>query len=237
MERLATLHANIRVAERDGEPAGFCITRNDEVYQLYISLAARGQGVATALLVDAEDTIATGGWSVAWIACAVGNLRAARLYQSNGWEEAGIMNSELPTPDGIFTLDVWRFEKHLGKLARPRVGVGHVVMETNRMAESCAFMKMIGMRVIHEGAGISVYEMRGATHLILMKVDEVACTSAKFDLMVDDVFKTHERFVELGLEPTPIEARPEISHHVFKVREPSGQQITFFSNHASGKPV
>ena len=120
---------------------------------------------------------------------------------------------------------------------RPPVGVAHVVLPTDRMGDSARFMRTIGMRAIFDGPEVSVYEMRGGTHLLLMRKDEVVAGNASFDLMVDDVHATHERFTSLGLAPSPIEARPAIHHEVFTVREPAGNVITVFSSHASGKPT
>lgn len=120
---------------------------------------------------------------------------------------------------------------------RPAVSVAHVVLETDRMNESAQFMRTIGMRPIFDGPQVSVYEMRGGTHLILMLKDKVAGGSAPFDLMVDDLHATHARFASLGLAPTPIEDRAAIHHRVFTVLEPAGHVITFFSSHASGKPT
>ena len=120
---------------------------------------------------------------------------------------------------------------------RPAVGVAHVVLYTNRMAETAHFMRTVGMRPVFDGPEVSVYEMRGGTHLIMMKKENIAPGDAPFDLMVDDLRETHKRFVALGLSPSPIEARPQIDHEVFTVREPAGHVITFFSTHVSGKPV
>lgn len=105
------------------------------------------------------------------------------------------------------------------------------------MNESAQFMRTIGMRPIFDGPQVSVYEMRGGTHLILMLKDRVAGGSAPFDLMVDDLHATHARFTSLGLAPTPIEDRAAIHHQVFTVLEPAGHVVTFFSSHASGKPT
>lgn len=120
---------------------------------------------------------------------------------------------------------------------RPPVGVAHVVLETDRMEESARFMRTIGMRPIFDGPQVSVYEMRGGTHLILMLKEAIVAGDASFDLMVDDLHATHQRYASLGLAPSPIEARPAIDHEVFTVREPAGHVITFFSSHASGKPT
>lgn len=120
---------------------------------------------------------------------------------------------------------------------RPPIAVAHVVLETDRMDESGRFMKLVGLRPIYEGSPVSVYEMRGGTHLILMLKSEVSAGAASFDFMVDDVHATHQRFASLGLSPSPIEARPAIDHEVFTVREPAGHVITVFSSHASGKAI
>jgi|SRR5215468_409482 len=123
------------------------------------------------------------------------------------------------------------------KEQRSLVAVAHVVLETNRIEESAHFMRTIGMRPVFEGPEVCVYELRGGTHLVLMLKSAVVVGNAPFDLMVDDLRATHERFTSLGLAPSPIEARPAISHEVFTVREPAGHVITFFSSHVSGHPV
>ena len=105
------------------------------------------------------------------------------------------------------------------------------------MEESAHFMRTIGMRPIFQGPEVSVYELRGGTHLILMLKSQIAVGDAPFDLMVDDLRATHRRFAALGLSPSPIEARPAIDHEVFTIREPAGHMITFFSSHVSGNPV
>ena len=111
------------------------------------------------------------------------------------------------------------------------------MLHTDRMTETAQFMRTIGMRPIFDGPDVSVYEMRGGTHLIMMKKEKLSPGEAPFDLMVDNLRDTHKRFVALGLSPSPIEARPQIDHEIFMVREPAGHVITFFSSHASGKPT
>jgi hypothetical protein len=117
---------------------------------------------------------------------------------------------------------------------RPPVWVGHVVLETNRLDESAQFMRTIGMRPVYQGSEVAIFELRGGTHLILLPKNEVVLGDAPFDLMVEDLRATHQQFTALGLAPTPIEAMPSIDHELFRVREPAGHLITFYSNHASG---
>lgn len=111
--RLQAALPSVRVAGRPGEPAGFHMTKDDELYQLYVSAHWRGSGVAGKLLADAEERLAAGGFETAWLACAIGNERAARFYEKNGWRRVGDMISQLETVNGLFALEVWRYEKSL----------------------------------------------------------------------------------------------------------------------------
>lgn len=119
---------------------------------------------------------------------------------------------------------------------RPPVWVGHVVLETDRLAESTAFMRKIGMRSVVERPEVAVLELRGGTHLVLIAKPAITPREAPFDLMVEDLRSTHELFTELGLEPTPIEKLSR-EHDYFKIREPAGHVISIVSNHVSGQPV
>ena len=118
----------------------------------------------------------------------------------------------------------------------PTVSVAHVVLYTDRMAESAQFMRAVGMVSIFDGPQVSVYEMRGGTHLLLMQRDMVVAGEAPFDLMVDDIHAAHQHLTALGLAPSPIEKRPAINHEVFTLREPAGYVFTFFSSHATSLP-
>jgi ribosomal protein S18 acetylase RimI-like enzyme len=118
-ERLHAALQNVRVAGPVGEPVGFSIVKDDELYQLYVSATARGTGVAAALIADVEARLAQSGVATAWLACAIGNERAARFYEKHGWRRAGTMVSQLETPDGLFPLEVWRYEKLLSPAIRP----------------------------------------------------------------------------------------------------------------------
>jgi GNAT superfamily N-acetyltransferase len=112
-DRLQTALPDVRVVGPPGEPVGFCIVKGDELYQLYVSAQSRGSGVAAALMADAEARLRDNGIETAWLACAIGNSRAARFYEKSGWQQVGNMINELDTPDGTFPLEVWRYEKPL----------------------------------------------------------------------------------------------------------------------------
>jgi catechol-2,3-dioxygenase len=123
-----------------------------------------------------------------------------------------------------------------GQDLRPPVWIGHVVLETDRLAETEQFMRTIGMRSVVQRPEVAVLEMRGGTHLVLTPGTGAAPGEAPFDLMVEDLEATHQHFIELGLNPTPI-GTASANHRTFSVREPAGNVITFYSNHVSGAPV
>ena len=87
--------------------------KDDELYQLFVVAAARGSGAATALTADAETRLAASGVKTAWLACAIGNDRAARFYEKQGWHRAGTMLNRLDGVAGEQYLEVWRYEKRL----------------------------------------------------------------------------------------------------------------------------
>jgi ribosomal protein S18 acetylase RimI-like enzyme len=112
-QRLQAALPNVRAAGPAGAPVGFCILKGDELYQLYVSARSRGSGVAAALIADAEDRLSERGVDAGWLACAIGNERAARFYEKQGWRRVGTMVNHLETPDGTVPLEVWRYEKSL----------------------------------------------------------------------------------------------------------------------------
>jgi GNAT superfamily N-acetyltransferase len=113
--RLQAALPNIRVAGPPGAPVGFHVLKDDELYQLFVSPEAHGLGVAAALIADAEARLAKRGVETAWLACAVGNYRAARFYEKSGWRLAGTVVNPAETSGGPFPLEVWRYEKRLSR--------------------------------------------------------------------------------------------------------------------------
>jgi len=112
-QRLREALDHVRASGLQAQPTGFYIVRTDELYQLYVSAQQRGVGIAAALIADAENRLIASGTETAWLACAIGNNRAARFYEKHGWQRTGVITSAVETSNGAFPLEVWRYEKRL----------------------------------------------------------------------------------------------------------------------------
>lgn len=111
--RMRNMFGSVRVIGPAGAPVGFYTLKGDELEQFYVSARVRGTGAAEQLLRDAEARLAAGGTRIGWLACAIDNNRAARFYEKHGWRRITTVAHRLETPEGPFTLDVWRYEKPL----------------------------------------------------------------------------------------------------------------------------
>lgn len=112
-ERLEKDLAQARVAVVGDARAGFWIRRADELYQFFVGRRWRGTGLASQMLADAEAQIAACGHRRAWLACTVGNTRAARFYERHGWQRKATETMAFETSEGPFELAAWRYEKAL----------------------------------------------------------------------------------------------------------------------------
>ena len=62
-------------------------------------------------MADAEARLAAAGVVTAWLACAIGNDRAARFYEKSGWRRVGVVVEPAETSAGPYPMEVWRYEK------------------------------------------------------------------------------------------------------------------------------
>ncbi|MGL4320875.1 MAG: GNAT family N-acetyltransferase [Paracoccaceae bacterium] len=82
---LPDLGEALRVAGPPGAPLGLCAIDGTEIDLLFITRAARGTGLASLLLTDAEHRLRAAGVAYATLDCVIGNTRAARFYTREGW--------------------------------------------------------------------------------------------------------------------------------------------------------
>jgi len=101
------------VAVRDARVIGFVTVHDDEIEQIFVAAAARGGGVAAALLAHAEQLIAR-RFAVAWLAVVAGNARARRFYERRGWRDAGAIDYVAEIVGGTISVPSRRYEKPLG---------------------------------------------------------------------------------------------------------------------------
>lgn len=111
--RMAAALPDVRVLGQVGRPLGFHFIKADELNQFYLAAEARGTGAAGRLMADAEARLLDRGVTTPWLACAIGNARAARFYEKAGWTMARVENVPTETSAGLFPLEVWRYEKRL----------------------------------------------------------------------------------------------------------------------------
>jgi GNAT superfamily N-acetyltransferase len=115
-QRIEAALADARVVGPVGAPQGLCLIKGAQLYQLFVARAARGTGVAAALIDEAEARLERQGVETAWLACAIGNVRAARFYEKRGWHQTGTTVNAAETASGNFVLQVWRYEKTLARV-------------------------------------------------------------------------------------------------------------------------
>jgi GNAT superfamily N-acetyltransferase len=111
--RVPALLPSTTVFEDNGELLGFCTVEGDELNQLFVARSARGTGIAAELLADGENRLHKSGVTTAWLACAMGNDRAARFYTKCGWVNTGPAISLIDAPGQKIEIEIWRFEKTL----------------------------------------------------------------------------------------------------------------------------
>lgn len=98
------------VALVDGQIIGFFMIKGDELYQFYLDAAHHGSGIARELMSATELAMAG---RAAYLACTVGNERAAAFYRKCGWKHVRTGPYEAETSRGVFVVQEWRFEKAL----------------------------------------------------------------------------------------------------------------------------
>ncbi len=114
---------------------------------------------------------------------------------------------------------------------RPPVWVGHAALRVSDVPRATEFWEQIGLRKVFGDEGVGIFELRGGTHLVLAPGAD-APEQPSFDLMVDDLPATHERWAAAGLAVSAIEHGR--IHDRFTVRDPDGRALVVNSTHVIG---
>ena len=109
--RAAARIGDTTVAVVDGAVAGFVMVVDDEVEQVYVSRDHRGQGVADALIAEAEAQVRANGHATAWLAVVAGNARARAFYERAGWRDEGPFDYAAAGDDGPIAVPCHRYTR------------------------------------------------------------------------------------------------------------------------------
>jgi GNAT superfamily N-acetyltransferase len=109
--RAAARVGDTTVAVVDGAVAGFVMVVDDEVEQVYVSRDHRGQGVADALIAEAEAQVRANGHALAWLAVVAGNARARAFYERAGWRDEGPFDYAAAGDDGPIAVPCHRYTR------------------------------------------------------------------------------------------------------------------------------
>jgi catechol 2,3-dioxygenase-like lactoylglutathione lyase family enzyme len=114
---------------------------------------------------------------------------------------------------------------------RPPVWVGHLALNVSDLERSSTFWAAVGMRQVERNDQMTIFELRGGTHLLLFQSDP-APGAAPFDLMVEDIDATHAAWTERGLNVSEIQ-RGQI-HDGFDLTDPDGYVVSVRNSHVVG---
>lgn len=115
---------------------------------------------------------------------------------------------------------------------RPGIWIGHVTIAADEIQPTAEFYLGLGMRQIHTNEDVSVLEMAGGTHLVIIKREGAAGVglAPSVDLMVSDVDAAREQW--RAHEPTEI--IEGTIHRTFEMHDPAGNHVAIHDSHVDG---
>ena len=122
---------------------------------------------------------------------------------------------------------------------RPSVAIGHVRLHCADLKKAEDFYAALGMRPCLKFDGVSILELRGGTHLLLIQSPDamMEILDPVFDLMVDDVQSFRSALAGRGIAATEISFHNIAGHYRFFVTDPDGRRIAIHSDHTEGRIV
>jgi len=135
--------------------------------------------------------------------------------------------------------------------AVPAFAIGHLSLTVGDVAACHKFYADLGLRTFNAGETMAILELRGGTHLLLFQRGApgndaespfAGARGNSVDLMIagrtrEELEAVRSRLVEHGHAPDPIADRTFFGHHVFKAKDPDGNEVTVSTSHASNLPV
>jgi len=112
-ERAETRIPQTTVAVVEDEVAGFVVVHDDELEQVFVAAAHRGQAVAPALMAAGLRRVTDAGHDSAWLAAVAGNARARRFYSREGWVDEGLFDYAAEGPDGPIIVPNHRYVRRI----------------------------------------------------------------------------------------------------------------------------
>jgi catechol 2,3-dioxygenase-like lactoylglutathione lyase family enzyme len=135
--------------------------------------------------------------------------------------------------------------------AKPPVSVGHMCLTVADVETSHRFYTTLGLRIVGKADDMSILELRGGTHLLLLQSGGPSAAAESpfdqavpgaIDLMIEgrtleelDAYRA--ALIAGGVQPDPIPDKRYFGHHIFKTRDPDGNEVTVSTSHASELPV
>jgi catechol 2,3-dioxygenase-like lactoylglutathione lyase family enzyme len=135
--------------------------------------------------------------------------------------------------------------------AVPAFAIGHLSLTVGDVAACHKFYADLGLRTFNTGETMAILELRGGTHLLLFQRDALGsdvespfdgARGTSVDLMIagrsrEELEAVRSRLVQHGHAAEPIAERTFFGHHVFKARDPDGNEVTVSTSHAGNLPV
>ena len=117
----------------------------------------------------------------------------------------------------------------------PPIWTGHVLLDAADVAVSARFYEQLGMRPVATNEHFAALEMRVGPHLAIQHHPVGTVTdSVAWDLMVDDIDATHDKWRVEGLAVTDIVQDNKSPHRRFEVTDPDGHVLIVRDTHVVG---
>ncbi len=140
----------------------------------------------------------------------------------------------------------------------PSAAVGHLVLKVSDLERSYRFYSDLGLRPFAKipEQGVAIIELRGGTHLILldqntagndqMTESRVGQLAHRFQEQLDfviggksrgDLASFRDSLLQKSIAADAIAEAELFGHHYFRLTDPDGHGITFYTSHVGRDPV